>query len=193
MIYHPTSGASRTPDDSVPPSTPNGDSRQLVPAAIVPAALHERSAAWHFRPDDQRDLLLTTKLAIPPLRVHTLARPRLTNLLDQGLARKLTLVAAPAGYGKTSLLAAWLRQELRIENAEWRKSSDTDHSQFSILNSQFKAAWVTLDPTDTDPQHFWTYVIVALDALSPGLGVPVLDLLWTVQPIPIETLLTMLL
>jgi LuxR family maltose regulon positive regulatory protein len=193
MVYHSTSGPARTPDDSLPPRAPIGDTRQHSPTAIIPAAPQARSTAWHLHPDDQRDRLLTTKLAIPPLRAHTLARPRLTNLLDQGLAHKLTLVAAPAGYGKTSLLSAWLRQELRIENAELRKGPDTGPSQFAILNSQYKVAWVTLDATDSDPQHFWTYVIVALDAVCPGLGAPALDLLWSVPPTPIETILTMLL
>jgi LuxR family maltose regulon positive regulatory protein len=157
------------PDDSLPPRAPIGDTRQHSPTAIIPAAHQERSTAWHLHPDDQRDLLLTTKQAIPPLRAHTLARRRLTNLLDQGLARKLTLVAAPAGYGKTSLLSAWAQHQAG------------------------RLAWVTLDPTDTDPQHFWTYVIVALNALCPGLGAPALDLLWSVHPTPIEVILTMLL
>jgi LuxR family maltose regulon positive regulatory protein len=169
MMYPPTSGPARTPDDGVPHRTPIGDIRQLAPAAIIPAAREARSAAWRLRPDDQRDLLLTTKLAIPPMRAHTLPRPRLTDLLDQGLARKLTLVAAPAGYGKTSLLSAWAERQTG------------------------RLAWVTLDAMDTDPQHFWTYVIVALDALCPGVGAPALDLLWGMPSAPIEAVLTMLL
>ena len=56
------------------------------------------------------DVLLKTKLVVPPLRSLLVARPRPFKLLDGGLNRKLILLAAPAGYGKTTLLASWLRQ-----------------------------------------------------------------------------------
>jgi LuxR family maltose regulon positive regulatory protein len=52
--------------------------------------------------------LLSTKLYIPPLRSGLVARPRLTERLNEGLPRKLTLISAPAGYGKTTLVTEWL-------------------------------------------------------------------------------------
>jgi LuxR family maltose regulon positive regulatory protein len=145
-------------------STPTDDTRQ-----IAHAALDQRAAVGPLQPDDPRDLLLTTKRAIPAPRPQTLPRPRLADLLDQAVDRKLTLVAAPAGYGKTSLLSAWAqRQGSRL-------------------------AWVTLDRADTDLKHFWTYVIVALDALRPTLGAHALERLWGTVAAPIEAVLTMLL
>jgi class 3 adenylate cyclase len=79
--------------------------------------------------------LLATKLAIPPPRPNLVVRPHLLERLRAGIQRKLTLIAAPAGFGKTTLLAPWLAK-LRIENEELRKSPDLHDSQFSILNSK---------------------------------------------------------
>src|SRR5215470_10205353 len=114
--------------------------------------------------------LLTTKLHIPTTRSDAVPRPRLIELLDQGVARKLTLIAAPAGFGKTTLIADWLRQ---IDNAELRIEKDLDpgsNSQFSILNSQFKIAWLSLDADDNDPVHFLAYLIAALQTIDPAIG-----------------------
>jgi LuxR family maltose regulon positive regulatory protein len=169
MRSHPISGSARTPNDSAPHRTIVGERRQLTPTALTPAVLEEHGGAWRPHPGYQRDLLLTTKHAIPPQRTHTMARPHLHDRLNQGLDRKLTLVAAPAGYGKTSLLSAWAQH------------------QTSTL------AWLTLDPADNDLKHFWTYVIAALDALRPGLGAHALDLLWDMPAAPIEEVLTALL
>jgi len=58
--------------------------------------------------------LLVTKLYIPPIRPELVPRPRLVELLTAGLHRKLTLVSAPAGFGKTTLVNAWLRSTDRI-------------------------------------------------------------------------------
>jgi hypothetical protein len=84
--------------------------------------------------------LLTTRLTLPPVRPGRVARPRLAERLDAGLACALTLVSAPAGFGKTTLVVDWLRQneELRMENRE------VSTSLFSILNSSFKTAWLAL-------------------------------------------------
>jgi LuxR family transcriptional regulator, maltose regulon positive regulatory protein len=170
MRSHPTSGPQRTPDSGLPRRAPIGDIRQLALAALTPAVIEEHgSAAEHHRPNDQRDLLLSTKYAIPPLGAQALARPRLTDLLDQAADRKLTLVAAPAGYGKTSLLSAW---------AQHRTNT---------------LAWLTLDPADDDPQHFWIYVVDALETLRPGLGAQALERLWDAPAAPIEAALTVLL
>src|SRR4029453_13160527 len=98
-------------DASVAHKPPIGDTRKLVPAPITPMPLEGPGAgAGLLHAIDPRELLLTTKRAIPPLRAQVVARPHLTDLLDQGLERKLTLVVAPAGYGKTSLLSAWAQR-----------------------------------------------------------------------------------
>jgi hypothetical protein len=107
MPSHRSSGSARTPHHGVSRRTSLGERRQPTPTSLTPDEADERGAAW--RPDSgyQSDLLLATKYTIPPQHTDTIARPRLLDQLDQGLARKLTLVIAPAGYGKTSLLSTW--------------------------------------------------------------------------------------
>ena len=91
--------------------------------------------------------LIKTKLFIPPLRVDRIARPRLLELLDAGSQRSLTLVSAPAGFGKTTLLASWAA-----------------HTSLPI-------AWLSIDEGDNDPVLFIAYLIAALDsAIASGLG-----------------------
>src|SRR5215216_6750017 len=82
--------------------------------------------------------LLATKLYSPRWRPGLVSRPNLIERLNQGTGRKLTLVSAPAGFGKTTLLAEWLAA-----------TSINDRA----------AGWVSLDETDNDPALFWTYVI----------------------------------
>ena len=74
--------------------------------------------------------ILTTKLYIPPVRPEAVQRPRLLDCLDEGLNRKVTLVSAPAGFGKTVLLSEWINQR------------------------DFPAAWVPLDEGDNDLARF---------------------------------------
>lgn len=98
------------------------------------------------------DALLETKLFAPRRRRGLVPRPRLTKLLERGLDAKLTLVSAPPGFGKTSLVADWLAEQ--------------------------RPAWVALDPAENDPVTFWRYVVAALDRVSPGFGVtsaPILE------------------
>jgi LuxR family maltose regulon positive regulatory protein len=83
--------------------------------------------------------------------------------------RKLSLIAAPAGFGKTSLLSEWLAAGDR------------------------KATWLSLDQTDSDPTRFMTYFLAALHKIAPNIGEGVLNVLQSPQPPPIETLLTALL
>src|SRR5689334_3012144 len=94
------------------------------------------------------DQLLATKFFIPSSPHHLIERPRLIALLNQGLLRKLTLISAPAGFGKTTLLSAWV-QTLPLDNPI--------------------VAWVSLDEDSNDPMRFWTYVLTALETLQPGL------------------------
>ncbi len=116
--------------------------------------------------------LLETKLYIPKWRPGLVSRPRLIERLDQGAERKLTLVSAPAGFGKTTLLAEWLA----ASKAGGRP-----------------AAWVSLDQSDNDPALFWAYFITALQTVESGIGDSELSLLRSPQPPPIEALLGTLL
>jgi LuxR family maltose regulon positive regulatory protein len=102
-------------------------------------------------------------------------RPRLSERLNRGTTSKLMLVSAPAGFGKTTLVAEWLAAEPGSPAGERR------------------AAWLSLDPGDSDPASFWTYVIAALRTAGPGVGDDALALLHAPRPPPIETVLTTLL
>ena len=115
--------------------------------------------------------LLGTKLYIPKWRAGLVSRPRLIERLNQGTERKLTLVSAPAGFGKTTLLAEWVA---------------------ATPASKRPAAWVSLDQSDNDPALFWAYFIAALQTVRSGLGESTLSLLHSPQPPPIESVLTTL-
>jgi LuxR family transcriptional regulator, maltose regulon positive regulatory protein len=119
--------------------------------------------------------LLETKLYVPRSRRGLVPRPRLSERLDRGTASKLTLVSAPAGFGKTTLLTEWLA-------AGPARPAD-----------ERLIAWLSLDRADNDPASFWTYVIAALRTVASGVGESALALLQTAQPPPIETVLTALL
>jgi LuxR family transcriptional regulator, maltose regulon positive regulatory protein len=140
--------------------------------------------------------LLTTKLYVPSARSNLVPRRHLIDRLHAGLAGKLTLIAAPAGFGKTTLVSAWLTK-LRIENEELRQPGRDDDSQFSNAqrapDSQFKVAWVALDKGDNDPIRFWSYVIAALDLVQAGVFSGALGQLQSPQPPPIKDILTTLL
>jgi LuxR family maltose regulon positive regulatory protein len=110
--------------------------------------------------------LLTTKLYIPPARPDWVPRPRLIERLNNGLQRKLTLVSAPAGFGKTSLLSEWTQQRT------------------------WPVAWVSLDAGDSDPARFWVYLIAALQTINRDIGEAALAALQSPQQPPIEPLLT---
>ncbi len=113
--------------------------------------------------------LLTTKLYLPPLRPQLVARPRLMERLSAGVQHALTLISAPAGSGKTTLVSAWA--------AVWPQP----------------VAWLALDAGDSAPPRFLSYVIAALQTLLPGFGATMLNLLQSPQPPPVETMLTLLL
>jgi LuxR family transcriptional regulator, maltose regulon positive regulatory protein len=90
--------------------------------------------------------ILSTKLSIPPIRSRLVRRNRLIQKLNQGLEYGLVLVSAPAGYGKSSLLSAWLSQV------------------------EIPAAWLTLDVGDNDPPRFLTYLATALAGVAPSIA-----------------------
>jgi LuxR family maltose regulon positive regulatory protein len=120
-------------------------------------------------------LLLDTKLYLPRSPRGLVPRPRLRARLDRGAASTLMLVSAPAGFGKSTLLAEWLAAG---------PAAPTDARS---------AAWLSLDGGDNTPVTFWTYVIAALRTMAPGVGASALALLQESQPAPIETVLTTLL
>ncbi len=94
----------------------------------------------------------------PRLRVDVIRRDGLLSRLDSGLTRKLTVIAAPTGFGKTTLIGQW------------------------IASRELPSAWVTLDENDNDPSRFWTYAVSALRNLDSSLGKTALSLLTTSQP-----------
>jgi LuxR family maltose regulon positive regulatory protein len=127
------------------------------------------------------EALLQTKLYMPPLRPNLVPRQHLIDRLNQGLhlGHKLTLISAPAGFGKTTLASEWLHH---------LRTDATKESQ--ILN---QIAWLSLDEGDNDPTRFLTYFIAALRTIVPGMGEGVLAALQSPQPPPTASLLTPLL
>ncbi|MGB3828802.1 MAG: LuxR C-terminal-related transcriptional regulator [Ornithinimicrobium sp.] len=115
--------------------------------------------------------LLGTKLYIPKRRAALVPRPRLVQRLDQGAGHALTLISAPAGFGKTTLLAEWVGETAA---GEW------------------PAAWLSLDQGDNNLERFWVYVVTALRGVRPEVGASALSLLRSPQPPPSEWVLTAL-
>ena len=111
---------------------------------------------------------MTTKLHVPKLRRGLVARPRLLERLRRGADSRLTLVSAPAGFGKTTLLAEWLHEASAVDRC---------------------VAWLSLDPSDNEPASFWTYVVTALRTAVPGVGSSALELIAS-SPLPTELVLT---
>jgi LuxR family maltose regulon positive regulatory protein len=102
--------------------------------------------------------ILATKLYIPPPRPTGVLRADLVERLNQGLHRKLTLVAAPAGFGKTTLVSAWLTGA---------QSVSPGGAQVPQVNS---VAWLSLDDADSDPTRFLVYLVAALQKIAPALA-----------------------
>ena len=113
--------------------------------------------------------ILATKLYIPPLRPNVVSRPRLIARLNEGLHRNLTLISAPAGFGKTTLVSEWL------------------------AGGSQPVAWLSLDEGENDPARFLTYLIAALQTIAANVGEGVLGGLQSPQPPPPEAILTTLL
>ena len=121
------------------------------------------------------DFLLSTKIHIPPVHGNLVSRPRLIQHLNDGLAHnhRLTLISAPAGYGKSTLLSEWI-------------------SQVDV-----PAAWLSLDQGDNTPARFWSYFVAALDSVpdlsQAGVGEPLLQSLQSGRQPSMEKLLARLL
>lgn len=102
-----------------------------------------------------RAVLLATKLHVPAVGAQLVHRAALLDALSAGRRRKLTLLSAPAGWGKTTLLAQWA---LGAGEGE-------------------RFAWLSLDSSDNDPVWFWMYVVAALQKVCPGTGIRAVELL----------------
>jgi LuxR family maltose regulon positive regulatory protein len=144
--------------DALVETTPDTDADEARPSA---------QAATHGTRSDSITPLLATKLHRPLPREQLVRRPRLAERLTQGVMGALTLVSAPAGFGKTTLLAQWLTV------------------------SGMPAAWLSLEAGDNDPVRFLSYLIAALQTLDPHLGAEALTLLQMAHP-SVETVLTLL-
>jgi len=113
--------------------------------------------------------ILTTKLYIPPPRPKVVFRSRLIERLNEGWRRKLTLISAPAGFGKTTLVSEW------------------------VAGCEQPVAWLSLDEGDNDTTRFLAYLVAALRTIAANVGEGVLGALQSPQPPPIESILTALL
>ncbi len=133
---------------------PVGDAEQHTPLSRLP--------------EGERDPLLATRLARPRLRPHLVHRSPLTQRLTQAHAGALTLVSAPAGFGKTTALSDWL------------------------TSSGTPAAWLSLEPEDNEPVRFLSSVIAALQTLDPAIGGSALALLHTPQTAELRAVLILL-
>jgi len=115
--------------------------------------------------------ILATKLYIPPPRPKIVPRPHLIERLNEGLSasRKLTLISAPAGFGKTTLVSEW------------------------VAGCGRPVAWLSLDEGDNDPARFISYLVAALQTIKAQIGEGLSAALQSPQPLQIETILTTLL
>jgi LuxR family transcriptional regulator, maltose regulon positive regulatory protein len=113
--------------------------------------------------------ILATKLFVPPPQPKVVFRPGLIEHLDEGLDRRVTLISAPAGFGKSTLLGEW------------------------VAGCGRPAAWLSLDERDNDPTRFLTYLVAALQTITPSMGRELLGVLQSPQPPLAEAILVALL
>src|ERR671916_1217636 len=104
--------------------------------------------------------ILATKLYIPPPQPRAVLRPRLVERLNEGLHQKLTLISAPAGFGKTTLVSDW------------------------VTGCERPAAWLSLDEGDNDSTRFLAYLVAALQTIAAHIGEGALGVLQFPQPPP---------
>jgi len=122
----------------------------------------EKNSKWveiqHLTP-------LRTKLNVPPTRSSWIKRSQLAERMHEGFERKLTLISAPAGFGKTTLLVDW------------------------VHTSKIPVAWFSVDKADNHPLNFLTYVILGLQTLKAGTGKAALAMMQSPQPPSIESIM----
>jgi LuxR family maltose regulon positive regulatory protein len=170
------------------PADNNGDAERPAPTqdALTPSVPARTLGSTDSRSSDvigsdgrrdngvgegaERAVLLATKLHVPAIGGQLVHRAALLDALSAGRCRKLTLMSAPAGWGKTTLLAQWA-----LDAAEDQRFG-----------------WLSLDAADNDPVWFWMYVIAALQKDAPGLGTRAVELL-TMGADPVQVVLPTLL
>ena len=135
----------------------------------LPASLAEQPGQSGAAQGEGDVPFLATKLFIPPPRARAVRRPRLTARLDEGLPGRLTLLSAPPGFGKTTLVSEWVSACGR------------------------PAAWLSLEERDSDLPRFLAYLVAALQGIREQTGAAVLGMLRSPQPPPAESMLTVLL
>ncbi len=126
-------------------------------------------AEKHEEPVPVPEPILATKLYIPPSRSKMVLRSRLMERMNKGQSGKLTLISAPPGFGKTTLVSEW------------------------VSGSERATAWLSLDEGDNDPTRFLAYLVAAFQTIFPNTGEGVLRLLQSPTPPPTESILTSLL
>jgi LuxR family maltose regulon positive regulatory protein len=112
--------------------------------------------------------LLSTKLFVPPVRERLVARPRLTSILSNAVGKGFTLISAPAGYGKTTLVSSWLYE------------------------TGLPCAWLSLEESDNDPIRFLLYMLTALQAVVPTIRLDLLDMVEGIRTSPKQALKSIL-
>jgi LuxR family maltose regulon positive regulatory protein len=170
VLYADRATAARS---SEPTPSPPAQRQTVLPHTHADASAVDTPLVLtpHARPNTPGDPLaplLATKLHLPRPRAQLVPRSHLVERLQQGVAGALTLVSAPAGFGKTTLLA------------QWRAST------------RAPVAWLSLEPEDNESTRFLTYLIAALQTLDPHLGARTLVLLGLPQPTGPETVLALL-
>ena len=146
---------------------------RLTEVAVALSGSQDEKKAEQIRPGGTpgqvpAKQIIATKLFMPRARAGLVPRARLTSRLDAGLTGLLTLVSAPPGFGKTTLLGEWL------------------------CNSGRPVAWLSLDEGDSDPGHLFLYLIAALRTISPGSGESAMALLQGTQAPPPQVMLSLL-
>jgi LuxR family maltose regulon positive regulatory protein len=125
--------------------------------------------------------LIKTKLFVPQLRPSLVTRARLLTQLEVCIQCALTLICAPAGYGKTTLLAEFISERMRAAVGGSKGNKTAPHF-----------CWLSLDEADNDLVRFLTYLIASLNETWPGIGVEAGDLLHSFPPPPAQTILALL-
>ena len=115
--------------------------------------------------------LITTKIVVPPARSHMVVRQRLLEAMEDAISRPLTLISAPAGFGKTTLITSWLYE----------------------TGNESRTAWLSLDQDDSDPVHFAYYMIATLQGIEPRVGRAPISLLGSLKMPGLKDLMSLLL